>query len=212
MKPMPTMVAVCVLLVGLLRTALVISPAAALSATGLKPVPPLRASKPSVAATAPPEARLETRLMRYPDISKDSVVFVYAGDLWVSPRAGGLARRLTAHPGDELFPKFSPDGKWIAFTGEYDGNADVYVIPSEGGEPRRLTFHPGDDFVLGWTPDSKKILLRSHPASALARYQRLFLVSLERGRPGVRPLPRPSFAGSSRARPPIPSTRTSRGT
>src|SRR2546422_9570770 len=95
MKPMPTMVAVCVLLVGLLRTALVISPAAALSATGLKPVPPLRASKPSVAATAPPEARLETRLMRYPDISKDSVVFVYAGDLWVSPRAGGLARRLT---------------------------------------------------------------------------------------------------------------------
>src|SRR2546425_13199589 len=119
MKPMPTMVVVCVLLVGLLGTALVMSPAAALSATGLKPAPPLRASKPSVSATAPPEARLETRLMRYPVISKDSVVFVYPGDLWDSPRAGGLARRLTAHPGDELFTKFSPDGKWIAFTGEY---------------------------------------------------------------------------------------------
>ena len=197
MKPMPTMVAVCVLLVGLLRTALVISPAAALSATGLKPVPPLRASKPSVAATAPPEARLETRLMRYPDISKDSVVFVYAGDLWVSPRAGGLARRLTAHPGDELFPKFSPDGKWIAFTGEYDGNTDVYVIPSEGGEPRRLTFHPGDDFVLGWTPDSKKILFRSNRASALARYQRLFLVSLEGGLPEMLPVPRASLTSFS---------------
>src|SRR5712691_3687763 len=197
MNPKPTMVMVCVLLVGLLGTALVISPTAALSAAGLKPAPPLRASKPSVAATAPPEARLETRLMRYPDISKESVVFVYAGDLWVSPRAGGLARRLTAHPGDELFPKFSPDGKWIAFTGEYDGNADVYVIPSEGGEPRRLTFHPGNDFVLGWTPDSKKILFRSNRASAPASYQRLFLVSLEGGLPEMLPVPRASLTSFS---------------
>ena len=67
----------------------------------------------------------ETRLMRYPDISKDAVAFVYAGDLWSTPRAGGQARRLTAHPGDELFPKFSPDGKWIAFTGEYEDRKSV---------------------------------------------------------------------------------------
>ncbi|MFQ5778955.1 MAG: protease, partial [Terriglobia bacterium] len=111
-----------------------------------------------VAATATPP---ESRLMRYPDISKDQVVFVYAGDLWTVPRAGGMARRLTAHPGDELFPKFSPDGQWIAFTGEYDGNADVFVVPAEGGEPRRLTYHPASDNVLGWTPDGRKVLFRS---------------------------------------------------
>ncbi len=69
-----------------------------------------------------------TRLLRFADISKDNVVFVYAGDLWIAPREGGPARRLTSHVGDELYPKFSPDGKWIAFTGEYDGNPDVYVM------------------------------------------------------------------------------------
>ncbi|MBI4462704.1 MAG: PD40 domain-containing protein, partial [Acidobacteria bacterium] len=133
----------------------------------------------------------ETRLMRYPDISRDQVVFVYAGDLWVAPRAGNaLARRLTAHPGDELFPKFSPDGQRIAFTGEYDGNSDVYVIPAEGGEPRRLTFHPSSDLVLGWTPDSKKVLFRSDRYSSSARYHRLFLVPVEGGFPEVLPVPR----------------------
>src|SRR5258708_11924195 len=82
----------------------------------------------AVCADAAPQG--PTRLLRYADISKDNVVFAYAGDLWISPRSGGSARRLTTYPGDELFPKFSPDGKWIAFTGEYDGNLDVYVIPS----------------------------------------------------------------------------------
>ena len=118
-----------------------------------------------VASAAPQETQL-THLMRQPDISKDNVVFSYAGDLWIVPRAGGQARRLTSHPGDELFPKFSPDGKWIAFTGEYDGNPDVYVMPAQGGEPKRLTYHPGNDIVLGWTPDGKKILFRSNQASA----------------------------------------------
>src|SRR5229473_910190 len=98
-----------------------------------------------------------TKLLRFADISKDKVVFAYAGDLWIASREGGAARRLTSHVGDELFPKFSPDGKWIAFTGEYDGNPDVYVISAEGGEPRRLTFHPSNDIVLGWTPDGTKI-------------------------------------------------------
>src|SRR5215471_12474420 len=84
-----------------------------------------------------------TRLMRFPDVWNDQVVFVYAEDLWVASTKGGPARRLTAHPGDELYPKFSPDGKWIAFTGEYDGNSDVFVVPAAGGEPKRLTYHPG---------------------------------------------------------------------
>src|SRR6202035_1265249 len=75
-------------------------------------------------------------------------------------------------------PKFSPDGKWIAFTGEYDGNPDVYVISAEGGEPRRLTFHPSNDIVLGWTPDGKNILFRSDRFSTnLGRATRLYLVS-----------------------------------
>jgi tricorn protease len=90
-----------------------------------------------------------TRLLRFADISKDRVVFAYAGDLWIASREGGPARRLTSHVGDELYPKFSPDAKWIAFTGEYDGNPDVYVISAEGGEPKRLTFHPSNDIVLG---------------------------------------------------------------
>ncbi len=139
----------------------------------------------------------ETRLMRYPDISRDQVVFVYAGDLWVSPRAGGLARRLTAHPGDEQFPKFSPDGKWIAFTGEYDGNADVYVVPAEGGEPRRLTYHPGNDMVLGWSRDGKKVLFRSNRYSTPPSFTRLFLVSLNGGSAEVLPVPRASLSSFS---------------
>ena len=123
-----------------------------------------------------------TKLLRYADISKDKVVFAYAGDLWIAARDGGNARRLTSHVGDELFPKFSPDGKWIAFTGEYDGNPDVYVISAEGGEPKRLTFHPSNDIVLGWTPDGKNILFRSDRFSAPpGRFTKLFLVSPQGG-------------------------------
>jgi tricorn protease len=138
-----------------------------------------------------------TRLMRYPDVWKDQVVFVYAGDLWISKTAGGEARRLTAHPGDELFPKFSPDGKWIAFTGEYDGNSDVYVIPSEGGEPRRLTYHPSNDMVLGWSRDGKKVLFRSNRNSAPPDFTRLFLVPLEGGMPEMLQVPRASLSSFS---------------
>ncbi len=139
----------------------------------------------------------EARLMRFPDISHDRVVFVYAADIWTAPVAGGQARRLTSHPGDELYPKFSPDGKWIAFTGEYDGNSDVYVIPSEGGEPRRLTYHPANDMVLGWSPDGKKILFRSNRFSAPPDFTRLFLVPLEGGVPEMLPVPRASLTSYS---------------
>jgi tricorn protease len=104
--------------------------------------------------------------LRYPDLHGDRVVFVAESDLWVAPANGGPARRLTTHVGGETFPKFSPDGKWIAFTGQYDGNADVYVISAEGGEPRRLTWHPAPELVGGWTPDGKSVLFTSpaeHP-------------------------------------------------
>ena len=99
------------------------------------------------------------------------MAFSYGGDLWTAPAAGGTATRLTAHPGLELFAKFSPDGKWIAFTGQYDGDEQVYVIPAAGGVPRQLTFYPArgplaprwgyDNQVYGWTNDGKQILFRS---------------------------------------------------
>ncbi|MBV9572672.1 MAG: PD40 domain-containing protein, partial [Acidobacteriales bacterium] len=90
----------------------------------------------------------EGRLMRFPDIHGDRIVFMYGGDLWLVPSSGGVAHRITTHPGRELFPKFSPDGKWIAFTGQYDGNFNVYVMPSEGGQPRQLTFYQGSSTPL----------------------------------------------------------------
>ena len=132
-----------------------------------------------------------TRLLRFADISKDKVVFAYAGDLWIASREGGAARRLTSHVGDELYPKFSPDGKWIAFTGEYDGNPDVYVMSAEGGEPKRLTFHPSNDIVLGWSPDGKDILFRSDRFNEpLGRSTRLYLISPQGGTPRPLPVPR----------------------
>jgi tricorn protease len=110
----------------------------------------------------------DARLLRFPDIHGDTVVFCYGGDVWSVPAAGGTARRLTTGEGLEMFPRFSNDGRWIAFTGHYDGTSDVYVIPAGGGEPRRLTFYPSqvnserlgwDNMVLGWTPEGR-ILFR----------------------------------------------------
>src|SRR5947209_19166883 len=84
-------------------------------------------------------------LMRQPTLSETRIVFSYAGDLWSVGRDGGDAQRLTAGPGTKTYPRFSPDGKLIAFTAEYDGNVDVFVMPAEGGVPRRLTSHPAQD-------------------------------------------------------------------
>jgi tricorn protease len=99
--------------------------------------------------------------LRQPDIHGDQIVFAAEADLWTAPVQGGLARRLTSHPGSESYAAFSPDGKSIAFTGEYDGNADIYVVPAQGGEPKRMTWHPYREEVVGWTPDGTRILYRS---------------------------------------------------
>ena len=101
-----------------------------------------------------------TRMLRDPDVGPDHIVFVHANDLWLVGRDGGDALRLTSSEGAETDPAFSPDGNWIAFTGQYGGNSDVFLIPATGGEPRRLTWHPGGDVVQGWTPDGK-ILFQS---------------------------------------------------
>ncbi|HKJ69678.1 MAG TPA: peptidase S41, partial [bacterium] len=115
-------------------------------------------------------------LMHYPDIHGDLVVFVYGGDIWRAPVSGGVARQLTIHDGDESFPKFSPDGELIAFTGEYDGNTDVYVMNPDGGNITRVTYHPGSDVVVDWHPTENKILFRSARHS-YSRFYKLFLIS-----------------------------------
>ena len=117
----------------------------------------------------------EPRLLRQPSIKGDTVVFTYAGDLWVAKTGGGTARRLTSSNGQEVSPRISPDGKWVAFTATYDGNADVYVIPIEGGEPKRLTYDPEPDLVSNWTPDGK-IAYVSQAGNFTNRQQRLWIV------------------------------------
>ncbi len=135
----------------------------------------------------------EGRLMRFPDVYKDKIVFSYGGDLWLASTSGGEARRITSHPGLELFPKFSPDGRWIAFSAQYDGNFNVYIIPSEGGEPKQLTFLPDpasmpermgpNNMVITWFPDSKRILFLSRRDTFNDWFGRLFSVSIEGGLP-----------------------------
>jgi tricorn protease len=107
----------------------------------------------------------QTRLLRTPTVSATQIAFAYANNIWIVPRSGGNARRLTSFQGQTSNPHFSPDGKWIAFSGEYAGNFDVYVVPADGGEPRRLTWHPGGDLAQGWTPDGKSILFTSSRAT-----------------------------------------------
>src|SRR5947208_1465094 len=106
-----------------------------------------------------------TRLLRSPTVSATQIAFAYANNIWIVERAGGMARRLTSFQGQTSNPHFSPDGKWVAFSGEYAGNNDVYVVPSEGGEPKRLTWHPGSDLVQGWTPDGKAVMFSSTRAT-----------------------------------------------
>ena len=141
----------------------------------------------------------QTKLLRFPDIHGDRVVFTYGGDLWTAPANGGSAARLTSHPGVELFGKFSPDGNWIAFTGQYDGDEQIYVVPTTGGEPRQLTFYPAkgplaprwgwDNQVYGWSKDGKRIFFRSLRDSWSLPIARLYSVAVEGGPAEALPMP-----------------------
>ena len=128
-------------------------------------------------------------LLRRPAISATQLVFTYGGNLWSVSRDGGDAQRLTAGPGTENAAAFSPDGKWVAFTGEYDGNPDVFVVAAGGGVPKRLTYHPGADEVVGWTPDGKSVLFLSTQSSYYNFAPKLFAVPLDGGFPTEYPLP-----------------------
>jgi tricorn protease len=123
----------------------------------------------------------DTRMLEQPAISANQIAFIYAEDLWVANIDGSQPRRLTVSEGIESNPVFSPDGKWIAFNGQYDGNTDVYIIPSEGGIPKRLTWHPSADMVRGFTPDGKSVLFISQRNSFTSRYAQLFTVPIGGG-------------------------------
>ncbi len=151
----------------------------------------------------------EARVLRFPAVFGDQVVFSYAGDLYTVSSAGGIARRLTSHEGFEVFARFSPDGKYIAFTGEYDGNREVYLIPKEGGIPKRLTYTPTlgrddvsdrmgpNNIVIGWKHDSKHIVFRSRMREWNDFNGQLYLVSIEGTIPEQIPLPRGGFCSFS---------------
>ena len=127
-------------------------------------------------------------IFQRPALSRELIAFGYAGDLWTVPRAGGVATRLTIGVGIETAPIFSPDGKTLAFTGEYDGNTDVFTIPATGGVPFRVTYHPTADFAVGWMPDGKQIIFRS-AREAASRYTQLFSVPAQGGIATALPLP-----------------------
>ena len=162
----------------------------------------LRLSLPALAllALAADPSSAQTKLLRFPDLFGDRVVFSYAGDLWTASAAGGDAVRLTAHPGLELFPRFSPDGEWLAFTGQYDGDEQVYVMPASGGPPRQLTFYPAvgplpprwgyDNQVYDWTPDGEAVLFRSLRYGGGLLESRLFRVPAGGGLPEPLPMPK----------------------
>ena len=144
-------------------------------------------------------SKAQTKLLRFPDVYDDHIVFTYASDLWTVSTKGGMAIRLTAHPGMEVFAKFSPDGKYIAFTGQYDGDEQVYVIPSTGGMPKQLTFYPAkgpltqrwgyDNQVMGWSVDSKSVIFRSQRDSWTLPESRLYSVSITGGAASALPMP-----------------------
>ena len=118
-----------------------------------------------------------TQLLREPTVSSESIVFVYANDLWKVDRDGGTAIRLTTNEGYESEPHFSHDRKWIAFTAQYGGNSDVYIIPAEGGSPKRLTYHPSGDFVQGWTPDNE-VMFRSGRESKPTQTNKFYKIDI----------------------------------
>ena len=144
-------------------------------------------------------AHAGSKLLRFPDVWHDRLVFSYAGDLWTVGTSGGTAMRLTAHPGLELFAKFSPDGQHLAFTGQYGGDEQVYVMPAGGGAPKQLTFYPAegpladrwgfDNQVYGWTPDGSAVLFRSARDGYILTDSKLYTVPFDGGAADALPMP-----------------------
>jgi tricorn protease len=164
-----------------------------LSGFGLAPRAPAAAG----AGKSGGPARIDARMMREPDVSATHIAFVYAGDIWVAPKTGGEAVRLSSPRGEESFPKFSPDGTLLAFSGHYDGNLDIYVVPVTGGLPRRITHHGAPDRVVSWYPDGQHILFATTMTSYKDRFNQLYKVPAEGGLPEKLPMPYGEFGAIS---------------
>lgn len=143
---------------------------------------------PALAASAQETVRPHAGMLRYPDVSATHIVFLYADDLWLVPREGGVAVPLASPPGQETRPKFSPDERTIAFIGNYDGNSDLYTVPTEGGVPVRVTYHPATEVLSDWTPDARLIFFGG-PMGTYPRVPELFTVAAEGGLPVKMPVP-----------------------
>ncbi len=138
-------------------------------------------------------AQVNARMLQYPDVSETKITFYYGGDLWIAPKEGGTASKLTNALGQEILPRFSPDGSKIAFSGNYNGNVDIYVIPSEGGMAQRVTHHGMFDRITDWYPDGSKILYTSSMESGKQRFSQFYSVSPEGGMPDKLPVPYGEF-------------------
>ena len=153
------------------------------------------ASTCALAAEFPPP--IDARLLQTPAVSATQLAFAYAGDIWIAPKSGGLAVRLSTPRGTEQFPRFSPDGTRLAFSGNYEGDVDLYTLPVTGGEPLRLTHHGADDRMLGWAPDGQSILFASKMQSFTERVHQLFRVPATGGLPERLPVPYGEFGALS---------------
>src|SRR5688572_15321763 len=129
----------------------------------------------SAAVSANNDVQPQGGMLRYPDVSKSQIAFVYAGDIWLVNREGGTATLLASPPGQELFPRFSADGKTIAFSGNYEGNRDIYTIPVTGGTATRITHHPSGESLCDWTADGQLLFFMSG-LGGLRRQTQLFTV------------------------------------
>src|SRR5688572_1610973 len=132
--------------------------------------------------------QISARLMRTPDVSATQIAFVYGGDLWIVAKEGGIASKLSSPSGAEGFPRFSPDGSKIAFSGNYDGNLDIYVIPALGGIPNRITYHGMGDRINDWYPTGDKLLYTSSRESGKQRFSQFYKVDANGGQSEKLPL------------------------
>ena len=141
--------------------------------------------------------QINAKLMRYADVSDRQIAFVYGGDIWIMPKAGGTALQITRSPGEESWPKFSPDGRFLAYSASYHGNQDVYVMPVTGGVPTRVTYNSFDDRLVDWHPDGEHLLFASKRESGRQSFSQFYLVGRQGGMPEKLAIPYGELASYS---------------
>jgi tricorn protease len=141
--------------------------------------------------------QINARLMRYADVSDQQIAFVFGGDIWIMPKEGGTALQITRSPGEESWPKFSPDGQYLAYSASYHGNQDVYVMPVTGGVPTRVTYNSFDDRLVDWHPDGEHLLIASKRESGRQSFSQFYLVGRQGGMPKKLSIPYGELASYS---------------